>query len=83
MTLRETRERVEALVRAHNRDLQVTGVFPRSGAPQVEVLLVGVRPADAAVRLLLNVDREAPESFASALERAFLREHHLPPFRES
>ena len=73
MTLRDTRALAESVARRNCDYLRVVGVFSQRGSAFVEVLLDDEACPCGTCRLMLSVDREAPETFAVALQTAMLR----------
>ncbi len=73
MTLSDTRALAESVARRNCDYLRVVGVFSQRGSAFVEVLLDDEACPAGTCRLMLSVDRDAPETFAVALQAAMLR----------
>ncbi len=73
MTLSATRTLAESIARRNCQYLRVVGVFSQRGSTVVEVLLDDDACPAGTCRLMLSVDRDAPETFAVALQAAMLR----------
>lgn len=73
MTLSDTRTLAESIARRNCQYLRVVGVFSQRGSTFVEVLFDDDACPTGTCRVMLSVDRSAPETFAVALQTAMLR----------